>query len=331
MPCFYFCIFLFHAISYAVRDLATEVSGETFNAAPPTGSWSLASDPGCSMLRAADAVYIYAQPMLGFQGTGYTMKRTMVVAASVMAVALSATAGLSLTRQNPTPLPISAGAVAQASDPAARSDQEASRTPGLMNQTTRPSAKAGGEHPADASATSAYELVETDLRCQIDREASATAGHIRSTTDELCRDFWLEPLSPEEVFTAITHAAEQGNIRAQLDYALYASRIFEDERNSLDPDLIRDYKQNTVRFLESAGAAGESNAYVRLSDIYKNGILASKDPVMAYAYAEAFFRTGSSRYGASFLNNAAAGLDGAQLRRGKELANHLLSKRGASP
>ncbi len=200
-----------------------------------------------------------------------------------------------------------------------------------MNQPTRPSAKAGGEHPADASATSAYELVETDLRCQIDREASATAGHIRSTTDELCRDFWLEPLSPEEVFTAITHAAEQGNIRAQLDYALYASRIFEDERNSLDPDLIRDYKQNTVRFLESAGAAGESNAYVRLSDIYKNGILASKDPVMAYAYAEAFFRTSSSRYGASFLNNAAAGLDGAQLRRGKELANHLLSKRSASP
>lgn len=259
------------------------------------------------------------------------MKRKVVVVASVMVVALSGTAGLSLIRQNSTPLPNTADEVSKASDPAARSDQEASRTPGLMNQGTRPSAKAGGEHPADTSATTTYELVETNLRCQIDREASATKGHVRSTTDELCKDLWLEPLSREEVFTAITHAAEHGNIRAQLDYALYASRIFEDEHNSLDPDLIRDYKQNTVRFLESAGAAGESNAYVRLSDIYKNGTLASKDPVMAYAYAEAYFRTGSSRYGASFLNNAAAGLDGTQLRRGKQLANHLLDKRSASP
>ncbi|MEG2805512.1 hypothetical protein [Stenotrophomonas sp.] len=137
-------------------------------------------------------------------------------------------------------------------------------------------------------------------------------------------------MSREEVFKAITFAAENGEVRAQLDYSLYASRIFEDDKNALDPDLIREYKDNTIRFLESAGASGQSQAYVRLSDIYKNGSLAPQDPVMAYAYAEAYIQTSTSRYGASFLNGAMSGLDSAQLRRGKEIATQILNGRSST-
>lgn len=257
------------------------------------------------------------------------MERKLFVVVSVLTVVILGLAGLSLA-QRPKSSTTAIDGAAHVPMSAAHTAPQASSTASLIDQETSLPAKRRGQNPAEAEAATAYELVEINLRCQVDRDAAAEPGHIRSTTDELCKDLSLEPLSREEVFKAITYAAEHGNIRAQLDYSLYASRIFEDEQNSLDPELIREYKENTVRFLESAGSAGESQAYVRLSDIYKNGALASKDPVMAYAYAEAYFRTGSSRYGATFLNNAASGLDGDQLRRGKEMADQIINKRSAA-
>lgn len=188
----------------------------------------------------------------------------------------------------------------------------------------------GMHHAGHTDAATAYELVDINLRCQTDQEASAAAAHIRTTTDELCKDLSASPLSREEIFNAITYAAEHGNTRAQLDYALHASRIFEDERNALNPDLIQAYKDNTVRFLKAAGRAGETDAYIRLSAIYSDGALASSDPVIAYAYAEAYFRSGTSRYGASFLGTAMSGLDASQVRRGKEMANQILAERSTA-
>jgi hypothetical protein len=219
-------------------------------------------------------------------------------------------------------------------------------TQSSRNEVQAPSSNGEAHHRSDAAAglvekhsapisartdaEAAYELLDVNLRCQIDREAAVGGGHIPSTTEELCSDLSLKPLSREEIFKAITYAAENGSIKAQLDYASYASRIFEDEKYALDTELIREYKENTVKFLEAAGRSGEPHAYVRLSDIYKDGALTPKDPVMAYAYAEAYVRTGSSRYGASFLSNASSGLDGAQLRRGKEIANQILNKGSSS-
>lgn len=255
---------------------------------------------------------------------------TRVVVLSIVAAAVLGAAGLFFALRHSKPLSSAAGASNEniLSDPGvARGDS------GKVN-SIRPTLRAiqKNEVPgsAEADAATAYELVEIDLRCQVDHEASVEGDHARSTTDALCKDLLLDPLSREEIFKAITYAAEHGDIRAQLDYSLHAARIFEDEKNALDPELIRKYKENTVRFLESAGRSGESQAYARLSDIYRNGVLAPEDPVMAYAYAEAYFRTGSSRYGASFLESAMSGLNGEQLRRGKEIANRILSERRRS-
>lgn len=259
--------------------------------------------------------------------TGCNMKRRTIALTSVVAVAVFAATGFFLIQRdhNFTPAETSQSAVSVRHSPTSKEEQ------GLEPESTNSAPqKYITARTAQTDAETAYELVEINLRCQIDRDASANGEHIRITPEGLCKDLSLKPLSREEIFKAITYAAEHGNIKAQLDYSLYASRIFEDELHSLDPDLIREYKDNTVRFLEAAGSAGQPQAYARLSDIYKNGALASKDPVMAYAYAEAYFRTGSSRYGASFLSNASSGLDGAQLRRGTEIANQILSKRSAS-
>lgn len=260
---------------------------------------------------------------------GSTMWRKTIAVVSVIAVAVLGAVCYFMAQHHSEPHPATANKLANSSQPDARTVRGDSGREAAIRPPTSANPKGSGFNPSNADAAAAYELVEINLRCQIDREASAVGGHVRSTTDELCKDLSLEPLSREEVFKAITYAAEHGNIRAQLDYSLYASRIFEDETFSLDPDVIREYKENTVRFLESAGRAGESQAYARLSDIYKNGSLASKDQVMAYAYADAYFRTASSRYGASFLKNSKSGLDGEQLRRGMEIADQILNERSA--
>lgn len=257
------------------------------------------------------------------------MERKTIAVVSAITVAVLGAAGFFIAQHHSEPHPSKANELANFSQPVARAARGNSERAAPIRPATNATPRGSAPNASDADAATAYELVEMNLRCQIDRDASAVGGHVRSTTDELCKNLSLEPLSREEVFKAITYAAEHGNIRAQLDYSLYAARIFEDEQKSLDPDVIREYKENTVRFLESAGRAGESQAYVRLSDLYKNGALASKDPVMAYAYAEAYFRTSSSRYGGSFLNNAKTGLDGAQLRRGKEIADQILNERSA--
>ncbi|MDV3469061.1 hypothetical protein RZA67_10000 [Stenotrophomonas sp. C3(2023)] len=101
-------------------------------------------------------------------------------------------------------------------------------------------------HADGTGAAAAYELVALDLLYRIDAEASASGKHIRSTTEALCSDLAAEPLSREEVYNAITYAAEHGHVPAQLNYAVYAVRMFEDERNEMDPEPIRHYKESTL-------------------------------------------------------------------------------------
>lgn len=253
------------------------------------------------------------------------MKRRMIALSTVAAAAALGTAGFFLIGNDTTSAPREI-IQSPAGDPKAPSLTEeaglqAASTASLLKKHTAPTG-------AQTDAETAYELVAINSRCQIDREAGS--GHIRLTPEGLCKDLSLDPLSREEIFEAITYAAEHGVVKAQLEYGVYASRMFEDEKYALDIDLIREFKENTVKFLEAAGSAGQLDAYVQLSDIYRNGAIAPKDPVMSYAYAEAYFRTGSSRYGAAFLSNASSGLDGAQIRRGKEIANQILDQRNSS-
>ncbi|WP_421567597.1 hypothetical protein [Stenotrophomonas sp. PD6] len=253
------------------------------------------------------------------------MKRGKIALTSVVAAAALSAAGFLLIRNDTKSAP-SDIIQPPLSDRRARPPNEETD---LQPASTASSLQ---KHPApiaaQTDAETTYELVEINLRCQIDREAGS--GHIRSTSEGLCKDLSLDPLSREEIFRAITYAAEHGSVKAQLDYSGYASRIFEDEKYALDTHLIREFKENTVRFLEAAGSSGQPDAYLQLSDIYNNGAITPKDPVMSYAYAEAYFRTGSSPRAASYLSTASAGLDGAQLRRGKEIANQILNERSSS-
>lgn len=117
---------------------------------------------------------------------------------------------------------------------------------------------------------------------------------------------------------------------AAAPYAGYVAALFDDPRYALDPDFIREFKSNTVRFLEAAGRSGESDAYLRLSSIYSDGNLADGDPVLAYAYANAFFQAGSHRYAGKILHQSMDGLS-QELRRGNELSRHILDQRQSGP
>lgn len=177
----------------------------------------------------------------------------------------------------------------------------------------------------DASA--AYDLVDANLRCQIDRDAPSS-DHIKLTQDsQLCHDFEKNPLSEAEIHQAITQAAEQGDVRAQLHYAGYVADLFENPRYALDPRFVEEFRINTVKFLESAGHAGESDAYLRLGDIYKEGTIVESNPSLSYAYAIAFFQTSRSRYAGKLLQQSKAGLSQEELRQGETMAQEIIKQR----
>ena len=183
--------------------------------------------------------------------------------------------------------------------------------------------------PSDASV--AFALVSGNLKCQIDRDADSIDPIKLSTDDALCDELRRKPLSNDEIYQAITLAAEQGHVLAQLHYAGYVAALFDDPRYALDPDFIRELKSNTVRFLEAAGRSGESEAYLRLSSIYSDGNLADGDPVLSYAYANAFFQAGTQRYAGKILHQSMDGLSPQELRRGNELSRHILDQRQSDP
>lgn len=176
-------------------------------------------------------------------------------------------------------------------------------------------------------ASAAYELVNANLRCQIDRDAPS-GDHIKLSTDpQLCDDFKKKPLSRSEIYQAITQAAEHGDVRAQLHYAGYAAELFDDPKYALDPNSVREFKLNTVKFLKAAGRNGESDAYLRLSDIYKEGTVTESDPALSYAYANAFFQTSKRRYAGNILRQSRAGLNQEELRRGEQMTREIINQR----
>lgn len=204
-------------------------------------------------------------------------------------------------------------------------DSAGSRSDATLHDAAAPS------DASEADASVAFALVSGNLKCQIDRDADSIDPIKLSTDDALCDELRRKPLSNDEIYQAITLAAEQGHVLAQLHYAGYVAALFDDPRYALDPDFIRELKSNTVRFLEAAGRSGESDAYLRLSSIYSDGNLADGDPVLAYAYANAFFQAGSHRYAGKVLHQSMDGLSPQELRRGNELSRHILDQRQSGP
>lgn len=96
------------------------------------------------------------------------------------------------------------------------------------------------------------------------------------------------------IYDLAKFAAESGNADAQLDFPALAAFAFGEEEAALDPELLKDYKQSSLRFLQSAAQNGKSEALQRLSESYQVGRFSERSPKLAYAYALAYARESGS-------------------------------------
>lgn len=257
--------------------------------------------------------------------SGYVARKTWAAIAAGTAAAVGAACGLLAdggTEQTTAP---NALVLAMGREPHTPVQKSVSLQRVGAGTSSEPMPRADLASTDDASA--AHDLVDANLRCQIDRDAPSS-DHIKLTPDpQLCDDFEKKPLSEAEIHQAITQAAEQGNVRAQLYYAGYVADLFQNPRYALDPRFADEFKINTVKFLESAGHAGESDAYLRLSDMYREETIVESNPSLSYAYATGFFQTSRSRYAEKRLQQSKAGLSQEELRQGETMAQEIIKQR----
>lgn len=88
-------------------------------------------------------------------------------------------------------------------------------------------------------------------------------------------------------------AASQGSEGAQLAYLpMMATFMQSDERTMMDEEAIRSFKYKSLSYLHRAASHGSVDALNQLAIVYNEGYITRRDPVAAYAYMYATYRSG---------------------------------------
>jgi len=214
--------------------------------------------------------------------------------------------------------------------PAIESGQE-ERPKDMQGSGLKAGSRIPAEMPADQALADAHAIsrceraANVDLRLPDDLtekqrkefEQSRTAGLDCSVLD-----------SKYSVYELAKYAAEKGNVQAQLDFAGLAASAFNEEQAALNPELIRQYKMDSLRFLNLAASAGSADALLRLSENYRVGLFAEKSAVKAYAYAYAYSQEKpQSSLARLRVNQLASGLTAKELLEGQQLGQTLMKAR----
>lgn len=84
-------------------------------------------------------------------------------------------------------------------------------------------------------------------------------------------------------------AARNGVIQAKLDFAAYIPFALNDEQDYVrHSDEITQHKAETMQHLREAHRQGAELALLRLSDVYREGLVTQQNPHQAYAYLYAY-------------------------------------------
>lgn len=121
-------------------------------------------------------------------------------------------------------------------------------------------------------------------------------------------------------------AASQGNVGAQLAYApMMAQYMAQDESLMSDESAMRSYKYKTLSYLHSAAAQGSVDALNQLAIVYQSGHIVDRDPVLAYAYMYATYKTGLVPNSSKVLSTWSQGLTPSQISNGAREGEDIFS------
>lgn len=161
-----------------------------------------------------------------------------------------------------------------------------------------------------SSPQSAYELSKNLFQCsQLDRlldehkylPSRLTAEQFDSATEQLVMlSEQCEPIlgiSDKTAYELVRYSAESGNIEAQIYFpALAAQYIRSSEENSLNEDLLRSFKNESVKFAVQAAQTGDSRALYHAYTVFRDGIFTFTDPDLtrSHRYLSEYLKLKSS-------------------------------------
>jgi len=134
----------------------------------------------------------------------------------------------------------------------------------------------------------AYDATLARLRDQL-KAGATTAANVDYFVETASRCLGLDAGDFHMAEKLMASAAEMGNVRAQLGYAVYVAPQNMFEQELVDPSIpIEKLSSNAINFLNDAVNHGEMLAYHHLAALYFDGSLVRRDPVKAAAYLTAY-------------------------------------------
>ncbi|HGM7307957.1 hypothetical protein NJG17_11230 [Stenotrophomonas maltophilia] len=134
-----------------------------------------------------------------------------------------------------------------------------------------------------ARCTNAASLAETDI------PTGLTPDQQREFRENVLGDSDCSALESEHsIYDLAYYAASDGDSTAKLMFSGLASHQFDDEHSMFDEELVKRFKEATVRFLNEAADSGDSNALMLLAATFEDGLHVPRDAARAHAYARAF-------------------------------------------
>ena len=129
---------------------------------------------------------------------------------------------------------------------------------------------------------SAYTLSRILLDCyQLEVNGNALSGY-GSNEEGRCEGVHIDNLKDAAHWLQV--AAEEGLVAAQTLYPAVAAKSMSPTDMIRDPAMIQEYKDRSMSYLARAAEKGSTSAMNQLSSAYANGVMASTDPILAYAY-----------------------------------------------
>jgi hypothetical protein len=159
-----------------------------------------------------------------------------------------------------------------------------------------------------------YEIYLKISQCML---LMGPSGGARSSLDEKseeeCRDIPLEYLAARSDWLRL--GAEQGHLGAQLVFVADPEQALGGIQEIFkNPDVVVEYKRQTMEYLGSAAGRGSIDALMGLGNAYQVGVMTEQDHTTSYAYYLAAERAAPGIVSRNRLQWLRDGLNTAQIR-----------------
>lgn len=174
---------------------------------------------------------------------------------------------------------------------------------------------------------SIFQLSSLAIQCRL-IDSAADRGELAPAEDEssartLANCNELPEIYKEDPFRQLRLMAEAGVIEAQVAYPALASQALTQEELLRNPHKAEEFKRDSMRYLHRAAASGAVEALNELAHTYNQGVITQRDPIVAYAYAEAVSRTGLVPSAQTLTKAWGQQLSPSDLRTAHEMADRI--------